>query len=51
VTSLPDERLSRRPAAKSATDYVLEVAQNVRMIGDDTMPKCVSEEKSDSARL
>jgi len=49
VTSLPDERLSRRLAPESATDYVLKVAQNVRLIGDDTTPECVSEEEADSA--
>ena len=32
VTSLPDEWLSRRPAADSATDYVLRAARNVRLI-------------------
>ena len=35
VTSLPDEWLSRRPAADSATDYVLRAARNVRLISAD----------------
>lgn len=48
VTSLPDERLSRRPPPVSATDYVLKMAQNVKVIGDDTTSEFVSNE-SDSA--
>ena len=42
VTPLPDEKLSRRAAPESATDYVLKVAQNVRMISDDTKQKVIS---------
>ena len=48
VTSLPDEKLSRRAAPESATDYILKMAQNVKVIGDDTAQKVISEE-SDTA--
>jgi len=51
VTSLPDERLSRRPAPESATDYVLKMAQNVKEIGDDMTPKFVSEESNNASSL
>jgi len=44
VTSLPDEKLSRRAAPESATDYVLKMAQNVKVISDDKAEKIASEE-------
>ena len=44
VISLPDEKLSRRPAPESATDYVLKVAQNVSVISDETMSRFPSKE-------
>jgi len=47
VTSLPDENLSRRAAPESATDYVLRMAQNVKMISDDMTQKITSEETGD----
>ena len=49
VTSLPDEKLSRRAAPESATDYVLKMAQNVKLIGDDTTTQKVISEESDTA--
>lgn len=44
VTSLPDEKLSRRAAPESATDFVLKVAQNVKMVSDVKTEKFISEE-------
>ena len=49
VTSLPDDKLSRRAGPESATDYVLKIAQNVKMISDDTTQKFISEELNDAS--
>jgi len=49
LTSFPDEKLSRRAAPESATDYVLKMARNVKLIGDDTMIQKIISEESDTA--
>lgn len=49
VTSLPDETLSRRAPPLSATKYVLKLAQNVKVIGDDTEMKFITEESDVTA--
>jgi len=44
LTSFPDEKLSRRTGPESATEYVMKMAQNIKMISDDTTEKFVSDE-------